>query len=612
MSTIKQDVVKPRFSQQSESIGALPISNQTRDQLLQEKEFLRTSPAFINDVVQDSYAESSLLDVLTPEEANEEYGIEGSLSFKEPVSRELAQRKYQRMRKGQLIDGFLQQAQQQDTSLLRGIRDFGNALGVQAFDPVNYIPATRALKLHKYSKALSGARGFLAQRTTSGVIDGAIGNLAVTPFAAMQYKKYGMQYDVADAINEVMMGGFIGGGFGAISGIAGSRALGKMRSQARHRKGLHRQYEALRNQVSPETRSHLDDIVSIAEREGRPITNDEMISVAKVFDEQSAYKESNSGNVYTGQTLLRTDPRFLSADEKALLLREVSNSNFFTSRNIGLDEVFVTKRKLPKHLEILKSKLGSLEGTVTLKNLLDGTGTKIKDLEPTLREFGIKAEGKALLNAEQAFEINDVIRGALDEQSVKFEKIAEYQQRLLNSESINELPFEQFKKEISNLIDEFKDSDLNIKNLDELPVDKQIRALKLLRALSEGNLTKKQLADLFSKTELGIRDLYDNALMNRTIKDTIPLDKALDNVKRSAQGEGFNAPEQSLLGEEFDVSIETGASESYLVERSRVLEERLPESQVKEIKEILAAENPVDSSLKLADGMEALLKCRQA
>lgn len=514
-----EDKIQEYSDDMAGGVESLIIPDSTRDRLVQEKEGIRTSTSYVSDLFEELGLQIADDDVLSPQQANDLYGVDGVLQFQEPIKKSLAELKYSRVRKGQLIDQFLSQAQQQDQSFGRGVRDFGNALAVQAFDPINYIPTTRMLKMSK-----------LASGVARGAIDGAVGNLITTPFAAEQYKKYGMSYGIEDAIFEVSIGAFIGGTFGGIGGKleADAKAL------ETQRESLRRQYKSLDSQVTEEGRAALNNYIAKTTNEGRIPTRDELISLVKVFDEQTPYKESGTGQIFTGQTLLRTNTEFLTPQEASLLVEQARSDKFF-----AIEEVTAISEK------------------------------------------------------------------------VSLDEVKALQQRLVQTESIAQKPYEDFKAEITELVTQFKDADVNIKNLETLGLEDQIKVLKLMKTLQEANPNIKQAREFFNTLDDNvIRDIYEQANFSKEIKDSIPLNQAYETVKKIASGQADNPAPVNLLGQDFDVNVETGASQSFLDESNRLYKEMLPDADLDSVtKELEKVDLEADNFVKKADGVLAYLKC---
>jgi len=531
---VQPDTIQTSFDYTGENPQSLVVPDSLRDRLVQEKEGIRTSTSYVNDLMQEMGLQSSPEDLLSPQEANERYGIDGVLQFQEPIQLSQAQLKYNRVRKGQLIDSFLAQAQNQDQSFGRGVRDFGNALAVQAFDPINYIPTTRMLKMSKLAGLGARASTRVSQGIARGAIDGALGNLITTPFAAEQYKKYGMEYGLEDALFEVSMGVFIGGAIGGIGGKLSADKIANQKIISRQRNTVKRQFRTIASQVTEEARAALDDYISVATREGKVPKLEDMISLVKVFDEQTPYKESGTGNVYSGQTLLRTNTEFLTPQETAMLLEQARSNKFF-----AIDESIPLDKK------------------------------------------------------------------------VSIDEVKALQQRLLQTESISEMKFDDFKTEISDLIGKFKDTDINIKNLEKLDIEDQIKVLKLMKALQEANPNSKQLRSLFKDLDLDtLREIHEQANFSKEIKDSVPLDKAYDTVKKVAKGELSDSPEPNLLGQDFDVTVETGASQRFLDEKVRIFKEQLGDIEASQaMKELEKVDAQTDNFVKRAEGVLAYVKC---
>jgi hypothetical protein len=316
-----------------------------------------------------------------------------------------------------------------------------------------------------------------------------------------------MNYTLEDALFEVSIGAFIGGGIGGIGGKIAADKIAAEKIIVNERRTLERNYKTISSQVTEEARAALDDYITIAHRDGKVPTFEDMAAIVKVFDEQTPYKESGTGQIFTGQTLLRTNTEFLTPQEIAVLLEQARSDKFF-----AIEEASVTIEK------------------------------------------------------------------------VSLDEVKALQQRLVQTESIAQNPFETFKAELSELITKFKDADVNIKNLEKLDLEDQVKVLKLMKTLQEANPNTKQIRELFNTLDKNIiRELYEQANFSKEVKDFIPLDQAYDKVKKIAEGRFEEPAKPNLLGEDFDIDIETGTSQKFLDEKNRLFKQTLTESELKDI-----------------------------
>jgi hypothetical protein len=170
---------------------------------------------------------------LDPEEANSLYGIEGQLSWTEPVAEGIAR---------ELRD--LKQAEINRQSVLAraqgGIWEGTQALGVglwrSLLDPIgiaaSFIPFVGQAR---YATALEGAgsaAGRALVRARLGAIEGAAGAAVLEPAILGMTAEERADYGLADSILNVAFGGVMGGGLHAGAGFAGDVALGRYRSPA--------------------------------------------------------------------------------------------------------------------------------------------------------------------------------------------------------------------------------------------------------------------------------------------------------------------------------------------------------------------------------------------
>ena len=146
--------------------------------------------------------------LLTPEEANLEFGIDGVLEFQSPVTKEEARTRQLGIVRRQDLDNFLSRESQTE-NLGEKIGNLFLGLGVAVADPVNLIPFTLAAKLAgitKLVKAGSIGQKVLKSQVATSAIDAGLGNLVVAPLMMENFKRQGLEYGFDDMAFDVGLG----------------------------------------------------------------------------------------------------------------------------------------------------------------------------------------------------------------------------------------------------------------------------------------------------------------------------------------------------------------------------------------------------------------------
>jgi hypothetical protein len=157
---------------------------------------------------------------LTPEIANEKYGMGGQLKFDKPVSdtyaRGMMELKSRELRNQEKLNKGPQ-------NIVAKTAQFGAGIAASTLDPINIgvslIPGGPLLKGMGLAKlAASKTAGATVAK---GAMGGVAGALAVEPLPYFSAQKYQLDYDLTDSLLNVTFGGVLGAGFAGIGLAAG-------------------------------------------------------------------------------------------------------------------------------------------------------------------------------------------------------------------------------------------------------------------------------------------------------------------------------------------------------------------------------------------------------
>ncbi len=164
---------------------------------------------------------------LSPEEANQRYGIPGALTFDAPVSEDIARIKR---------DAARERLQRQDV-LRRASSDVGTigaqfltGLVASALDPLNvaaaFVPVVGPARYAIWAQRFGATRARLA----TGAIEGAVGTAALEPLILAGQSAVGNEdYSAVDSLLNITFGTILGGGLhvglGRLGDALGARGL---------------------------------------------------------------------------------------------------------------------------------------------------------------------------------------------------------------------------------------------------------------------------------------------------------------------------------------------------------------------------------------------------
>lgn len=164
---------------------------------------------------------------LSAEALNEQFGIEGHLTFTEPETEEYGRIKNRNARAEQAREDVFRRA---DKGFLAGAARFGVGLAASALDPLNiasaFIPAAGPARFALASAGFARPAAFLGTKTLSarlatGAIEGTVGAAIVEPLVVAGARARGSDYDEYDSFLNLVFGGVLGGGLHAGLGKLG-------------------------------------------------------------------------------------------------------------------------------------------------------------------------------------------------------------------------------------------------------------------------------------------------------------------------------------------------------------------------------------------------------
>ena len=157
--------------------------------------------------------------LLSPDVANERFGVEGQLSFDsvvdEAVAADLYRRKLGEMRAADIIQ----------RSSLGTFGMISAGLVASALDPLNIASGFLPVVGEARFAWLAGRLGKTGARATTGIIEGAVGAAAVEPIVLLGTADEQRDYDAYDSLVNIAFGSALSGGLHLGAGAIRDRAL---------------------------------------------------------------------------------------------------------------------------------------------------------------------------------------------------------------------------------------------------------------------------------------------------------------------------------------------------------------------------------------------------
>jgi hypothetical protein len=162
---------------------------------------------------------------MSPEEANQEYGVPGRLTFDEPVSRTTARDLNEHHTNSAIREDVI--ARRQGGVATGGVARFGAGLAASILDPINiasaFIPGVREARIAAALGGAAGAGGRASVRALSGASSGFLGAAAVEPLNFFLSQKDKDDYDMGDVLTNLAFGTILGGGLNTTIGAVRDR-----------------------------------------------------------------------------------------------------------------------------------------------------------------------------------------------------------------------------------------------------------------------------------------------------------------------------------------------------------------------------------------------------
>ncbi len=164
--------------------------------------------------------------MLTPDEANEKYGIAGHLKFDADIPEPIAQE----------LRGLKQREMERQDTLRRAQSGLGTQLtaGVVSsiLDPLNvglaFIPVVGQARF----AAMAARVGVPGARVATGAVEGAVGAALLEPIVLAGAAYEQADYDITDSLANVAFGGIIGGGLHLAGGAIMDRLAARREASA--------------------------------------------------------------------------------------------------------------------------------------------------------------------------------------------------------------------------------------------------------------------------------------------------------------------------------------------------------------------------------------------
>lgn len=251
--------------------------------------------------------------MLTPEEANSRYGLEGQLSFDRPVTAKIAGRMRDLKREELRRQSVMSRGQ---GGAFEVAGSLGAGLAASLLDPINvasaFIPVVGEARYAMWAQRF----GPTAARTFKGVSEGLVGAAVVEPLVLAQAARINADYDEMDSLLNIALGGALGGGLHVGVGWVGDR-IAKRRLPAMQavveaapqpvREAALRGAVAAVAEGRPVKSADLFDVVGQAVSEGDTRTSAEVLTAVARGDKKTGVdvvKAVTMGDKSTGQAAI--------------------------------------------------------------------------------------------------------------------------------------------------------------------------------------------------------------------------------------------------------------------------------------------------------------------
>lgn len=562
---------------------------------------------------------------ITPEIANEKYGIEGKLDFKLPITERFANVKRQKILKQEIANEYLNRAAQTNNAgdnalnLLVG-------LGALSTDPLNFINPRgpigaiyAAVKKTRFAKPVSIA---LRNPVLRGGIGGVTGNIAGLPISYIQSGDLGEEYGYGDAALDIAAGGVFGSALGAAKlGIKGP-GLAALREQRAAQRAF------LRG-MDQKTLGNILSIADSASTVGGEIGVDLVQAMAKLADEVDGRPIRN--NFYQGDYVYRTNFDKLTPGNRAIVADTVFNKQLIPDSEFSsFGRVYNLFENQPHRITEINPILGKIvkatgtrEGAIDFNSLnnilseLHGGELNTANVKAILQENTgvVQVSKRNKIAATDAFELFSRIKETMRRKGIgakatsdPLDLLKDLQTTLRDKGNLLDTGFETFKKKFLSLkaaIDQRADlRGIDLFDFEKLPVEDKKLLTDYLRFFQIADVDDEILSNLLKGKGDAIKEIFESAKMNTLLKDTITPEQAttvatnslrntleeVQPIELTNQFAGYKNVDNFIMDERFMDEqlkyLETKAGDDANI---KALDEALDEQVKVEIDEVMEA-----------------------
>ena len=469
--------------------------------------------SLIRAAEQTSKQRDSNARLLTPDEANERYGLGGRLKFEGNTREGEAKFKYdlkiKEMRNERAVSNVR-------TGIIGNVGLFSGGIAGSALDPVAWgagaflLPAAigfkglQALKTAQMINTARMARGakmgvipsnVLGRGIALGALEGAVGSTVLEPIIYAQAKREGADYDLGDALMNIAFGT----GFGAIA-----RPLGSAFSQVQTKIRLNKHSEnfnlalaqALENKkinVTSSMKQEFDSVLKKTLQERKLISS---ISDKNISDGKGIYVKADGKNEYYAQFSEETGAlqgtRGFGAS-KAEAIKSLQDK-YNNTVSFGLDPTGIRRfdaglptpriiAKVEEKVRILKADLNELKRPTAVQERVravsekqganyeevNNLSDKIKSLDETTRD--LKKMLNTKLSKSEVADVNEQLNSITGERLLAQQALGKRASVIKSIEDNNTilLKNEKLRKEIEllNLEHDLKNMKRDVSSLPE-------------------------------------------------------------------------------------------------------------------------------------------------
>lgn len=574
--------------------------------------------------------------LLTAEEATKQFGIDGRLQFKAPVSAESAVKRKQSVERRMVIEQQLQMADEQNTLLDKiGFFFTGDAVG-QAVDLPFYAllgPELGAARAMGLSRAI-GSRSIAAAITTNpvarsairsglerAVIGGAEG-LAAQPFVKGNFEYFGLDYGIEDAVVDVLFGAGLDVGFNAIPvGLKLNKAVGRAQFQK----------QAFRDSVT-----NINTIFGVAEQQlqsgANPASN--LVQSMIKLDQAITLRRLDENNIYHSDFIYRQDLNNLDPQTAVRVNERLHVESLIPSERVqSPDRIIELADKQPHRVK----SFSELHQSILSKADLSNSVIKFSDLVDSLRgvlnasglsktqfrkfletEFGLVVKSnRDTVNLKKAISIANKIQNDTDVRARKlnatdenlFPLLSGLKNRLKELRSLADLKqkdfIDRFKKARFKVESDPELSNVKLKDFEKLSPEKQAMVLDYLQFLQEGNINRTELDEILSGNKQTFQLIQERMRWHKNTVDNLTAEQAYDNVRQNLESTVSDRVDNFLL-EKID-ELPEQIDDSYIQEQIDISSKYLtPEELDTVTKEQIIQDKIIDD---FAEAQDLVTRC---